>query len=139
MNIIPTKPPLPEDECVGEVNKTLHLSRFKLLISEGQKVAQELTEVFARSSWPIEYGTYYCLLRFTYYSDAPDSPDGLLSDLRSLWNCHYILQSSIVDELESELEAMQDERRESVECMRLMRLIINHAKHEYCDQLILCE
>ena len=105
MNIIPTKPPLPEDECVGEVNKTLHLSRFKLLISEGQKVAQELTEVFARSSWPIEYGTYYCL----------------------------------VDELESELEAMQDERRESVECMRLMRLIINHAKHEDCDQLILCE
>ena len=83
--------------------------------------------------------TKILLLRFTYYSDAPDSPDGLLSDLRSLWNCHYILQSSIVDELESELEAMQDERRESVECMRLMRLIINHAKHEYCDQLILCE
>ena len=105
MNINPAKPPLPEDECVGEVSKTLHLSRYKLLISEGQKVVQELSEVFARSSWRNEYGTYYCL----------------------------------VDEFESELEAMLDEESQPVECMRLMRLIINHAKHEDCDNVILSE
>ena len=103
MNITPAKPTLPEDERIGEVNKTLHLSRYKLLISHGQKVVQELDEVFDRSSWPNEYGTKYCL----------------------------------VDQLESELEAMLDEESQPVECMRLMRLIINHARHEDCDNLIL--
>ena len=36
------------------------------------------------------------LLRFTYYSDAADSPDGRLLGFRGLWKCHYILQCSIV-------------------------------------------
>lgn len=62
MNTIPTKPPLPEDECVGEVNKTLHLSRYKLLKSYDQRVVQELINVFAKSSWRSEYGTVYCLV-----------------------------------------------------------------------------
>ena len=35
------------------------------------------------------------LLRFTYYSDAADSPDGRLLGFRGLWKCHYILQCSI--------------------------------------------
>ena len=36
------------------------------------------------------------LLRFTYYSDAADSPDGRLLGFRGLLKCHYILQCSIV-------------------------------------------
>ena len=35
------------------------------------------------------------LLRFTYYSDAANAPDGCLQGSRNLWKCNYILQSSI--------------------------------------------
>ena len=54
MNAIPTKPPLPDEECIGEVNKTLHLSRFKLLQCYDVGVLEELSNVFAKSSWRSE-------------------------------------------------------------------------------------
>ena len=42
----------------------------------------------------------------------------------------------VADQLESELAAMLDEDSPCIECMRL---IINHAKHEDCANLILSE
>lgn len=60
-NKVHPKPPPSEDELIGELNKTLHLSRYKLLKSYDQKVVQELNDVFAKSSWRSEYGVNYCL------------------------------------------------------------------------------
>ncbi|OFV98505.1 MAG: hypothetical protein A3H94_00690 [Acidobacteria bacterium RIFCSPLOWO2_02_FULL_60_20] len=104
MNTSPTKPPLPEDECVGEVTKELHLSRYGLLISYDQEIVQELSNVFAKSSWSSEYGTDYCL----------------------------------ADQLDCELEEMLDEDKGSSSAfIRLLRLIINQAKYEDCENVIL--